>query len=122
MVDPVRPLVVIVAAEAVGALLLAVSVLVSSGGSDAGTPAAAATVGMWLLVAVGLALVWLGLYRRRSLARTPFLLAQALALAVAWPLVNADPAVDVVIGAVLALAAVVGMGLGLRPAVRAALH
>ncbi len=122
MADPVRPLLVIAAAEALGALGLAVAVGLSLGSSDAGTVAAAATAGIWVLIAVGLGLVWFGLYRRRRLARTPFLLAQAFALVVAWPLLAADPAVDVALGAASAALAVVGVVLALRPSVPAALH
>jgi len=122
MIDPVRPLLVIAGAETLGALGLAVAVVLSLGSSDVGTLAAAATVGIWALIAAGLGLVWFGLYRRRRLARTPFLLAQAFALVVAWPLLAADAVVDVVLGAVTAVLAVAGLVLALRPSVRAALH
>jgi hypothetical protein len=77
---------------------------------------------LWLVLVAGLVLVWFGLYRRRSLALTPFLLVQAFVL-VLVPLfwgsdVTAYRAVAVALGAI----AVAGIVLGLRPSARAALH
>ena len=102
MADPVRPLVAIAGAEALAAAVL--SVLVGLGARRTPTSTcwiAVATVVMWAVIVGALALIWFGLLRRRRVARTPFLLAQAFALVVAWPLVNSD--------------IVVGQGGGYRP-------
>jgi hypothetical protein len=121
MADPVRPLVAIAGLEAVAAGVLSVLIGLGTAGSDLDLWIAVATVVIWVVIVGALALIWWGLFRRRRMARTPFLLAQAFALVVAWPLVNSDIAVDLVAGVVLAIVAVAGMALGLRPAVREAL-
>ena len=121
MADPVRPLVAIAGAETLAAAVLSVLVGLGSRGSDLEVWIAVATVVMWLVIVGALALVWWGLFRRRAVARTPFLLTQAFALVVAWPLVSSDIAADRAAGIALGIAAVVGLVLGLRPAVRAAL-
>lgn len=122
MADPVRPLVVISAAQALAGAGLTLIVGVGAAlGSDLDVYVAVATVIMWLVVTAGLALIWWGLFRRRRWARTPFVLAQAFALVVAWPLVSSDLTVDRVIGIVLAGSAVVGLVAALRPAARQAL-
>jgi hypothetical protein len=121
MADPVRPLVAIAGAEVIATAALSVLVGMSTRGSDLDVWIAVATVVMWLAILGALSLIWLGLLRRRRMARTPFLLAQAFALVVAWPLVSSDIAADQVAGIALGIAAVAGLALGLRPAVREAL-
>lgn len=121
MADAVRPLVVIAGAQALACAGLTVVVGLGALRSDLDVVIAGATVAMWLIITGVLALIWLGLYRRRRAARTPFLLAQAFALVVAWPLISSDVRVDSVSGFVLAAAAVLGVVLGLRPQARAAL-
>lgn len=121
MADPVRPLVVIAGAEALAAAVLSVLVGLGSRSSDLEVWIAVATVVMWAVIVGALALVWWGLLRRRRAARTPFLLAQAFALVVAWPLASSDIAVDTAVGIGLGIVAVAGLVLGLRPAVREAL-
>ena len=127
MSDPVRPLVLIAAVEAVGAIavLVAVVAAVLGGGAEglsgAGPGLVAAEVGIWLLFAAGLVLIWFGLYRRRLLARTPFLLVQAFVLVLVPLFWGSDLAAYRVVGAALALLGVGGIVLGLRPAVRTAL-
>jgi hypothetical protein len=121
MADPVRPLVVIAGAEAMGAAVLSVLIGLGTRGSDLDVWIAVATVGVWAVIVGALALVWFGLLRRRGAARTPFLLAQAFALVVAWPLASSDIMADRVAGLALGMAAVAGLVLGLRPAVREAL-
>ncbi len=86
-------------------------------GSDLGQGIPLATVLIWLTLSAGLGLVWWGLFRRRRAAQSPFLLAQALALVVAWLLVRSDVAVDQAAGVLLGAMGVVGLVLGLRPAV-----
>lgn len=121
MADAVRPLVVIAGAQALACAGLTVVVGLGALRSDLDVVIAGATVAMWLIITGVLALIWLGLYRRRRAARTPFLLTQAFALVVAWPLISSDVRVDSVSGFVLAAAAVLGVVLGLRPQARAAL-
>ncbi len=121
MTDPVRPLVVIGGVEALASAALTVVVAVGALGSDLDPWIAVATVVMWVVITLLLGLIWLGLYRRRRLARTPFLLAQAFAVVVAWPLVSSDIVLERVVGMALALMAVAGIALGLRTPVRAAL-
>ncbi len=121
MADPVRPLVAIAAAEAIAAAVLSLLVGLGTSGSDLDVWIAVATVAMWLVIVGALGLIWLGLLRRRRVARTPFLLAQAFALVVAWPLASSDIVVDQVAGIALGVAAVAGLALGLRPAVSGAL-
>lgn len=124
MADPVRPLVAIAGAEAVAVLgvFVAVVVTVVTGGAQGlsgGSPGlAAAEIVIWLLFVAGLALIWWGLYRRRRLALTPFLLAQAFALVVVPLFVGSDVLAYRIAGWVLASAAVSGIVLGLRPSVR----
>jgi hypothetical protein len=77
-----------------------------------------AEVAIWLVIVVGLGLIWWGLYRRRAMARTPFLLAQAFALVVVPLFVGSDMAAYRIAGVVLAVAAVSGIILGLRPSAR----
>ncbi len=121
MADPVRPLVWIAGVDVVAAAGLSILVGLSTRGSDLDTWIAVATVIMWVIIVGALALIWLGLLRRSRAARTPFVLAQAFALVVAWPLVNSDVGPDRAAGIALGIMAVVGLVLALRPAVRAAL-
>lgn len=121
MADPVRPMVVIAGSEALAGAVLAVVVGIGALRSDLDVVVAVATVVVWVVIVGALTLIWFGLFRRRSAARTPFVLAQLFALVVAWPLATSDLAVERVAGVVLAVAAVVGIVLGLRPAGREAL-
>jgi hypothetical protein len=127
MSDPVRPLVVIAGAEAAAVMVVFVGVVVAvvtgaTQGLEGGSPGlAVAEVAIWLMFVVGLVAIWWGLSRRRRLARTPFLLTQAFALVVVPLFVGSDVAGYRIAGVVLAVAAVSGIGLGLRPAVRRAL-
>ena len=125
MADPVRPLVLIAGAEALAAGVLTVVVgAVSMTGRTSGISQGVvpgATVALWALAVLALGLVTWGLARRRRVAHTPFLLCQAFALVVAWPLVRSGSALDTAAGVVLAGAAVAGLVIGLRPGVREAL-
>ncbi len=122
MVDPVRPLVAIVGGEALAAVVLTVAVAVSGVRSDAGPGEVGAEVVLWVLVVAGLGMVWLGLYRRRRLALSPFLLAPAFGLVVAWGIGGSDVWGWRVVGGVLGVSALAGLVLGLRAQVRQALH
>ena len=94
----------------------------TEGLSGEGSGTAVAGVVLWLLLVAGLWLIWLGLFRRRRLALAPFLLVQAFALVLVPLFWGSDVTVWRVVGAVLAVLAVGGVVLGLRPSVRAALH
>ena len=125
MSDPVRPLVVIAGAEALAgiALLVAILVAVITGSDDglvgAGTGHVVVEIVIWLLIVAALALTWLGLYRRRRAARTPFLLIQAFTVMIVPMFLGSDLLGYRIVGIVLGLVAVAGLVLGLRPAVRA---
>jgi hypothetical protein len=124
MADPVRPLVAIAGAEALAVLgvFVAVVVAVATGaaqGLSGGSPGlAVAEIAIWLCFVTGLALIWWGLYRRRRLARTPFLLAQAFALVVVPQFLGSDVGAYRMAGWALAVTAVCGIVLALRPSVR----
>ncbi len=122
MVDPVRPLVLIAAGEAIAGLALTIAVLTSGLTSGSGAVGLVAEVVMWVLATIALWLVWLGLYRRRAIARTPFLLAQAFGIVVASAVGSSDLWAYRILGVALGAAALVGLVLGLRPAAHAALH
>lgn len=121
MADQVRPLVIIAGGEAVAGLLFTLAVAVSAATSDIGVAVAVAEIAMWVIAVAGLALVWLGLARRRLAARTPFLLVQAFALVAAWSFVNSDLTAYRFLGVLLAASAAGGLVLALRPGVRGAL-
>lgn len=127
MIDPVRPLVLIAGVEALAALavLVAVIVAVLGGGAEgisgAGSGLVVAEVVIWLLFAAGLFLIWLGLYRRRRLALTPFLLVQAFVLVLVPLFWGSDLAAYRAVAGALAALGVIGIVLGLRPSVRAML-
>jgi hypothetical protein len=97
MADPVRPLVLIAGVEALAGLAVFVAVVVAvlgggaEGLSGGGTGLVVAEVVVWLLFVGGLGLVWFGLYRRRLLARTPFLLVQAFVLVLVPLFWGSDP-------------------------------
>lgn len=114
-------MVLISAAQALAGIGLTLVVGLGALRSDLEVLVAAATVIMWAVVCAGLVAIWWGLYRRRAWARTPFVLTQAFALVVAWPLVASDLTVDRVAGVLLGLAAGVGLVAALRPAAREAL-
>ena len=124
MADPVRPLVAIAGAEALAVLgvFVAVVVAVATGaaqGLSGGSPGlAVAEIVIWLCFVTGLALIWWGLYRRRRLARTPFLLAQAFALVVVPLFLGSDVGGYRMAGWALVVTAACGIVLGLRPSVR----
>jgi hypothetical protein len=127
MADPVRPLVLIAAVEAVaGSAVLVADLVAVVGGTEglsgAGSGTALAGVLLWLILVAGLWLIWLGLYRRRRLALAPFLLVQAFVLVLVPLFWGSDVAAWRAIAGALALLGVAGLVLGLRPAGRAALH
>jgi hypothetical protein len=127
MADPVRPLVLIAGVEALAGLAVFVAVVVAvlgggaEGLSGGGTGLVVAEVVVWLLFVGGLGLVWFGLYRRRLLARTPFLLVQAFVLVLVPLFWGSDLVAYRLVAAALVALGVSGIVLGLRPSVRASL-
>jgi xanthine/uracil/vitamin C permease (AzgA family) len=127
MADPVRPLVLIAAIEAIAGLAVLVADVIAvvqgtQGLSGAGSGTEVAGVVLWLILVAGLGLVWFGLFRRRRLGLAPFLLVQAFVLVVVPLFLGSDRAAYRFVGVALGLMAVVGVILGLRPSARAALH
>lgn len=127
MADPVRPLVLIAAVEALAGLAVLVADIVAvvrgtEGLAGAGSGTAVAGVVLWLILAAGQGLIWFGLFRRRRLALTPFLLVQAFVLVLIPLFWGSDVAAYRGIAVALGVLAMLGLVLGLRPSVRAALH
>jgi hypothetical protein len=126
MSDPVRPLVVIAALDVLGVLGILVADVVAVVGGTRGLAGAAegtALVGilLWVIVSTAMALILFGLYRRRAVARTPFLLMQAFALALVPLFFGSDVLAWRIVAIAVAVLAVSGIVLALRPAVRATL-
>lgn len=121
MADPVRPLVAISGVEAVASAALTIVVAIGAARSDLDPVIALTTVAMWLVITALLGLICFGLYRRRRLALTPFLLTQAFALVVAWPMISSDILADRLAGILLVLLVAAGLALGLRESARKAL-
>jgi len=127
MADPVRPLVLIATVEALAGLAVLVADIVAvlrgtEGLSGAGSGTDVAGVVLWIILVAALALIWVGLFRRRRLALTPFLLVQAFVLVLVPLFWGSDVVVYRGIAVALGVLAVLGLALGLRPSVRAALH
>lgn len=127
MADPVRPLVLIAAVEALAGLAVLVADIVAvvrgtEGLAGAGSGTDVAGVVLWLILAAGQGLIWFGLFRRRRLALTPFLLVQAFVLVLIPLFWGSDVAAYRGIAVALGVLAMLGLVLGLRPSVRAALH
>lgn len=127
MADPVRPLTLIAAAEALAGLAVLVADIVAvmrgtEGLAGAGAGTDVAGVVLWLLLASALGMIWFGLFRRRRLALTPFLLVQAFVLVLVPLFWGSDVAAYRGVAVALVVVAVLGIVLGLRPATRGALH
>lgn len=126
MSDPVRPLLVIAAVEALAVVAVVVADIAAMVGGTAGvagTGAGAAAVGLaiWVVFAAGLVLIWWGLYRRRLRARTPFLLVQAFVLVLVPLFWGSDLLAWRLLAVGLALMALGGIVLALRSSVRSTL-
>jgi hypothetical protein len=127
MADPVRPLVLIALVEVLAGLVVLIGDVVAAvrgteGLSGGGEGLAVAGAVLWLVLVAGLALIWFGLFRRRSPALTPFLLVQAFVLVLVPLFWGSDATAYRAVAVALAGIAVAGIVLALRPSVRAALH
>ncbi len=112
----------VAAIEGIAAAGMAAAVTVAAMRPDSRHVAPVAEVLSWVVVVAALALIWLGLYRRRRAARTPFLLVQCFALVAAWTFVSSDSLAWRLAGLTLGAMAVLGLVLSVRPAVSSALH
>jgi hypothetical protein len=99
----VRAAGVLVALQALAAAAFSAALVVRSGGTDLGTGAVLGEAGFFLVVAVAVGAVAVGLVRGRRWARTPALVVQLLLLPVVYSLLG--PSRQVLLG--LACGAVV---------------
>jgi hypothetical protein len=123
MSDPVRPLVIIAALDVLGVLgVLVADIVAVVGGthglSGAGEGTALVGILMWVIVSAAIGLILVGLHRRRAVARTPFLLIQAFSLALVPLFFGSDVVAWRIVAILIAVLAVSGIVLALRPAVR----
>lgn len=110
------------ALEAIALAAYAAAILVASFNSYGATNSSSRIEALLYLIFGGLVgLVAYGIYRRRALARTPFLVVQVFGLVVAYPLLRSGSVVPVAVGVVIAAVSVVGFVMALRPAVAEAL-
>jgi hypothetical protein len=79
-------------------------------------------IAIYLCFAVMLGLICRGLIRRNSLARTPFLLAQAFVAIVGWTVLVGDGAFTKAVGAIILAVGVVGLITAFLPGLVAALE
>lgn len=107
----------VAAVEAVALVGFTVSVGIASlqsRGSNTGS-SPVAQVAVYLLFALGLALIARGLWRHSQFARTPMVLAQVFGLISAWLFIEGD-GFAVVAGVLVAAVCVLGIVLTMRPA------
>lgn len=119
--DPVRRLLWIAVVETAGLAVLVGSIAISAARAGSGLSALASELLVYASFLGAMLLICRGLWRRRSWARTPFLMAQMFGLVAAWLFVRADAPVTKVSGLVLAAVSVLGIVLVLHPRVTAAL-
>jgi hypothetical protein len=122
MNDPVRPLVAIAAAEALGLAVLVVSVLVAGSRAGGESGLMLSGVAVYGLFLAGLILVIAGLRRRSRFARGPFIVAQLFGLVAAWMFVESGDQLFRVAGIVVGVVCLAGLVLALRPATMSALQ
>lgn len=131
MTRPTRPLIVLAALALIeGLMLLAYSVFdlvevlrlgVTGPAEVSNLPAVVLQI--LLFAGFGLSMTWIarGWWMARHWARSPFILAQLIALVVCVPLTQADGGGERVIGIVISMGAVLGIVLAFTPAVNRAL-
>jgi hypothetical protein len=95
------------------AVTIGVSALQTSG-SPAAPPV---EIALYLIFAAGLLAIARGLWNRRSMARTPFAVAQLFGLVTGWTLTQGDGDLVHRLGYVVLAASVVGIALIMSPAV-----
>lgn len=85
-------------------------------------PAIILQIALFALFGAGLVWVARGWWRRRRWARAPFLLAQLIALVVGVPLAQSGGSIERVAGAVMSIAALLGIVLVFTPGVTRAIE
>jgi hypothetical protein len=109
--------VVLAALEGVAIAAYAVSIGVSALGTGGSVAAPPVEIALYLIFAAGLGVIARGLWGRRSVARTPFAVAQLFGLVTGWTLTQGDGDLVHRIGYVVLAASVVGIALIMSPAV-----
>ncbi len=79
-------------------------------------------IAVYLLFAALIGLVWWGLTRRNSLARTPYLLTQAFVVIVGWTVFAGDGVFTKTVGLIILAVGVVGVVVGFTPGLVAELE
>jgi hypothetical protein len=107
--------------EALALAAYAVGIGVSALQNPGSVAAAPVEIVLYLVFAAGLVAIARGLWGRRSMARTPFAVAQLFGLVIGWTLTQGDGDLVHRIGYVVLAVSVVGIALVMSPAVGEAL-
>jgi hypothetical protein len=107
--------------EALALTAYAVGIGVSALQNPGSVAAAPVEIVLYLVFAAGLLAIARGLWGRRSVARTPFAVAQLFGLVIGWTLTQGDGDLVHRIGYVVLAVSVVGIALVMSPAVGEAL-
>jgi hypothetical protein len=107
--------------EALALAAYAVGIGVSALQNPGSVAAAPVEIVLYLVFAAGLLAIARGLWGRRSVARTPFAVAQMFGLVIGWTLTQGDGDLVHRIGYVVLAVSVVGIALVMSPAVGEAL-
>lgn len=113
--------VVIAVLEALALTAYAVGIGVSALQSPGSVAAAPVEIVLYLIFAAGLVAIARGLWGRRSIARTPFAVAQMFGLVIGWTLTQGDGDLVHRLGYAVLAVSVVGIALVMSPAVGEAL-
>jgi hypothetical protein len=112
---------VIAVLEALALTAYAVGIGVSAVQNPGSVAAAPVEIVLYLIFAAGLVAIARGLWGRRSVARTPFAVAQMFGLVIGWTLTQGDGDLVHRLGYAVLAVSVVGIALVMSPAVGEAL-
>jgi hypothetical protein len=118
---PLVAAVVIAVLEALALTAYAVGIGVSALQNPGSVAAAPVEIVLYLVFAAGLVAIARGLWGRRSIARTPFAVAQMFGLVIGWTLTQGDGDLVHRLGYAVLAVSVVGIALVMSPAVGEAL-
>lgn len=118
---PLVAAVVIAVLEALALTAYAVGIGVSALQNPGSVAAAPVEIVLYLTFAAGLVAIARGLWGRRSVARTPFAVAQMFGLVIGWTLTQGDGDLVHRLGYAVLAVSVVGIALVMSPAVGEAL-
>lgn len=118
---PLVAAVVIAVLEALALTAYAVGIGVSAVQNPGSVAAAPVEIVLYLIFAAGLVAIARGLWGRRSVARTPFAVAQMFGLVIGWTLTQGDGDLVHRLGYAVLAVSVVGIALVMSPAVGEAL-